>query len=68
MEFLRQACDGFFWIVVGFVLGLIVCAGLCFGLDSTAGYDHQIIKVGDVEWLCLVQADRVVSCETVEYF
>ena len=60
--------NGVFLIVVGFLIGLIICTGLYLWVNSTAGYDHQIIKVGDVEWICLEQAGRIVSCETVDYF
>lgn len=67
-KFLDELEQALTWLMLGLMLGLMICTGLYLWVSSTAGYDHQVIKVGDVEWICLERADRIVSCETVDYF
>ena len=35
------------------------------GADTKPTYAQEIIKVGDVQWLCLTNDDKPVSCQLI---
>lgn len=45
--------------------GLFACNVLTHE-PSDGDYGQEVVRVGDVEWLCLKQGGETISCETVE--
>ena len=67
--------DHFFEIFTCIIIGMTVCFTWLGvqeintsdkqGASSQPSYAQEIIKVGDVQWLCLTNDDKPVSCQLI---
>jgi hypothetical protein len=59
-------------LVTAILIAIVVLGAGLFAYDvlahepSDRDYGQQVVRVGDVEWLCLEQGGETISCETVE--